>query len=475
VISRLSPRSAVIAALMCVPLAAACPPAAAQGARPISRAHAGAGAAGAAPSGAREIARGAARTGDRRARPGRRRAGLPTRARVGRTGRSTSARAAARRHREVAVRHGRAARRRHAADVATVDRRRAIASFEAMQRRFYIPSAGLYKGSSSSYSYLWPFSQALAATVSVSGMPGEHGRFAHELHLRLEGLATYWGVTSSLAVAGRAGVPSQDMPSYIGAPTAAEEGGATSYYDDNEWVAIELVRIYSQYGDVSALQDAERVMDFIAAAWQSDPKLACPGGVPFSDSPQNTDRNTVTDAPAAELGALLYRITGEIADLRFAEGAYEWVRRCLSEPQQLYADHIGPEGAVNHALWSYNQGTMVGAGTLLYQATGNGAFLAQAQATAAAALSHFSLSRLEAENPFFAAVYLRNLLYLDSVTHGSEGPRLAQEYADRAWGELRMSDSGLFVFGGPPEPSLLGQSAIAQVYAMLSEPATRYF
>lgn len=375
-----------------------------------------------------------------------------------------------------AHRRGHASAGRQASRALTIDRSRALASFYAMQRRFYIRSAGLYRGSTSSYSFLWPFSQALAATVSAAGIPGQHGRFAHELHVRLEGLATYWGVTSSLASAdGRSSIPSEDMPSYSGAATAAEEGGQTSFYDDNEWVAIELVRIYSQYGEPSALQDAERVMSFVAAAWQSDPQLPCPGGVPFSDSPENTDRNTVTDAPAAELGVLLYDITGNVADLRFAEQAYQWVRQCLAEPQQLYADHISANGAVNHALWSYNQGTMIGAGTLLYQATGNPSFLAQARGTASSALSHFTLPVLQTENPFFVAVYLRNLLYLDSVTHESQGVQIAQEYADDAWSDLRMSNSGLFVFGGPPEPTLLGQSAIAQIYAMLSEPATLYF
>lgn len=38
-----------------------------------------------------------------------------------------------------------------------------------------------------------------------------------------------------------------------------------------------------------------------------------------------------------------------------------------------------------------------------------------------------------------------------------------------------MSGSGLFVFGAPPEPTLLGQAAIARAYAMLSESPTSYF
>ncbi len=64
---------------------------------------------------------------------------------------------------------------------------------------------------------------------------------------------------------------------------------------------------------------------------------------------------------------------------------------------------------------------MIGAGVLLYQATGNGAYLYQARQTAKAALSYFTLARLLGENPFFPSVYFRNLMYLDSVTHDPPG------------------------------------------------------
>ena len=155
--------------------------------------------------------------------------------------------------------------------------------------------------------------------------------------------------------------------------------------------------------------------------------------MPFSDSPSNTDRNTVTDGPAAELGVQLFRLTGDATYLQFAAMAYEWVRRCLLQPSGLYADHIRLHGVIDPALWSYNQGSMIGAGVLLYQATGNGGYLYQARQTAKAALAYFTVERLLSENPFFPAVYFRNLMYLDSVTHDPPGPKLAQTYVDSVW------------------------------------------
>jgi hypothetical protein len=365
---------------------------------------------------------------------------------------------------------------------------RALLAYKAMQQSFYIPGTGLYEGEP--YSYLWPFSQALAATVSVSNIPGQ-GRSAaasypRELHVRLYGLGKYWGPAGQTLPGEQpegeeevaegetpetAGIAPTTMPSFNG--NVVPPGGV-SYYDDNEWVGIELMRLYKQHHEALALEKAEQIMAFVMAGWQANPKLACPGGVPFSDSPSNTDRNTVTDGPAAELGVQLFRITGNGAYLQFAQMAYEWVRSCLMSPTGMYLDHIRPHGVVGQALWSYNQGSMIGAGVLLYQATGDGAYLYQARQTAKAALSYFTIGRLLSENPFFPAVYFRNLMYLDAVTHDPPGARLAQSYVDSLWVHQRLT-SGLFVFGSPPSSQLLTQAAVVQIYALLATPAATYF
>jgi Glycosyl hydrolase family 76 len=368
---------------------------------------------------------------------------------------------------------------------------RALLAFKSMQENFYIPGTGLYEGEP--YSYLWPFSQALAATVSVANIPGQAASAAstntHELKARIVGLQKYWGQPTPVAGQGTgeqpeseeqgegsepteaAGIAPPALPSFNG--EVVPPGGA-SYYDDNEWVGIELARLYKLHHEAAMLEKAEQIMAFVMAGWQSNPKLACPGGVPFSDSPSNTERNTVTDGPAAELGVQLYRLTGDATYLQFAEQAYEWVRTCLRSPSELYYDHIRLHGVLDTTLWSYNQGSMIGAGTLLYQVTGNGAYLYQARQTAKAALAYFTVSRLLSENPFFPSVYFRNLMYLDSVTHDPPGPRLAQEYINSVWVHQRLSDN-LFAFGSPPSTQLLDQAAVVQIYALLSTPASTYF
>ena len=346
---------------------------------------------------------------------------------------------------------------------------RAQRAFAAMQRFYYIAGSGLYSGEP--FSYLWPFSQALAATVSMSNVPVLKGAYRQELHARLVGLRAYLDTNNSGAPEGTF---TSTLAAYDGTVAPPVGPGGTKYYDDNDWVGIELVRIYKLTRNPAILGAAEGIMAFEMAGWQTDPQLACPGGIPFSNDLENTDRNTVTNAPAAELALQLYLATKKVEYLAFAEMAYAWVRRCLLQPSGLYADHIRRRGAIDPTVWSYNQGTMIGAGALLYRATGNTGYLYEARQTASAALAYFVPQRLGAENPFFPSVYFRNLLYLDAITHDPPGPRIAQAYADYAWQNLRLG-SDLFVAGSPATAQLLVQAAIVQIHALLSSPAGSYF
>lgn len=367
------------------------------------------------------------------------------------------------------------------------DPARAMAAYQAMQNAYFIPgSGGLYTGQP--YSFLWPFSQAFAATVSLYEIPhlarAATARYSRETQVHLSGLERYWGPAGQTLP----GQPTEEeeeeaeppeegdnfvttMPSFNG--NVVPPGGI-SYYDDNEWVGLELVRLYKRTHQAALLERAEQVMAFVMEGWQTNPKLACPGGIPFSDSPDNVDRNTITDGPAAELGVQLYWITHDSRYLQFAETAYQWVRTCLLQPSGLYSDHIRTHGAVVEKLWSYTQGVMIGAGTMLFQATRNPLYLGDARTTAKAALAYFTLSRLNEESPFFPSVYFRNLMYLDAFTRDPPGRKLAQAYVDHAWAYQRMKGN-LFVFGSPPASELLWQAAIVQIYALLSEPASNYF
>jgi glycosyl hydrolase family 76 len=345
---------------------------------------------------------------------------------------------------------------------------RALRAFEAMQRSYYISGSGLYEGEP--FSYLFPFSQALASTVSLAHVPALSRAFRKQLNARLVGLGSYLDNDNSGAPEG---TYTSTLPAFDGTAAPPTGPGGTKYYDDNDWVGIEMMRTYELTHETGPLGWAEGIMAFEMAGWSSNPGLRCPGGIPFSNDAENGDRNTVTTAPAAELALLLYRAKHNPQYLQFALKAYEWVRTCLLLPSSLYADHIRGS-VVDPTVWSYNQGTMIGAGTLLYQLTRNGEYLYQARQTARAALAYFTPARLYLETPFFPSVYFRNLMYLDSVTHDPPGARLAQAYVNYAW-QFDRRDNDVFVGGSPASAQLLVQASIAQIYALLATPASTYF
>src|SRR5256885_15179479 len=68
--------------------------------------------------------------------------------------------------------------------------KRAIASYHALQHWYYVPRHKLYKGEP--FTHAWPFSQALAATVRMSELPGAGGSYSDDVRDRLSGLNRYW-------------------------------------------------------------------------------------------------------------------------------------------------------------------------------------------------------------------------------------------------------------------------------------------
>jgi hypothetical protein len=335
---------------------------------------------------------------------------------------------------------------------------RADAAYSAMQRGFYVAGSGLYRGAP--YSFLWGFSQALAATIAMTRVPGLDRLYHHELHVRMQGLAGYWDPSPPAG--------------YDGAVAPPLGTGGPKYYDDNAWVALQLLRLYGGRPAPWMVVRAQELFTLISNAWDSDPSHPCAGGVPFSSAPDNTDRNTVTTAPTAELAVQLYRLTHDGSYLRWARRMYDWVRTCLLQPTGLYADHIRYDGTIDQTPWSYNQGTMIGAAVMLYQATGDRDFLAQAEATAHTAVAYFTEQPLQAEPRFFVAVYLRNLLLLDSLRPDPSYRGAASGYASWAWKSVRQQNTGLFVFD-PSSFQLLDQASMVEIYALLAAPPTTYF
>ena len=357
-----------------------------------------------------------------------------------------------------------------------------------MQASFYAADgSSLYAQNSPSsgnpYSYLWPFSRALVGTATLAGVPPNllgGASYQAAAQDRLTGLSRYWSGAG-----------------YDSYPPAPYGKGGDKYYDDAAWVGLATAQYYAISGNTTALADAENAFGFVyPGGWDSNPTSPDPGGIYFVNQGlgvgvSNHDRTTTSNAPNAELAALLGTFDPANASTYDADAAliYGWVNQYLynvptspnysSSRPALMFDHVTGSGTIDHTLWTYNQGTMIAANVREYQLTGQATYLSNAEAIASTAMSTFTESTYLAQPAAFDAIFFRGLLVLYAVTSdGSLQSRIIQTiqtYADDAWSNYRSS-GGLFRFlsSSGTGYQLLDQGAMVQIYAMLAWSPSDY-
>jgi hypothetical protein len=319
----------------------------------------------------------------------------------------------------------------------STDAQHAVASYVSMQRYLFDPATKQYRDA-----LAWPISQAVAATIAVARIPGVHTDAAGHAALGFEQLA----------------------PLRQGSLYEASAGGSF-FYDDNEWIAQDLLDWDQLQRDPAAVARAEAIFAGVVRAWDSDAATPCAGGVYWTTMAGNFDRNTVSTANGALVGLRLYALTRRPVFLYWSRRMLEWMDACMLAPNGLYWDHVAADGTVDRREWSYNQGSPIAAYLLLYDTTGDRSALARAEQLTDATLSAFS-GRWLAEPPEFAAIFFRHVLELSAVDGRTQYVAAAQAYADTAWEALRDPQTGLLSNG------LLGQAAFVQLYAHLALTGT---
>jgi hypothetical protein len=356
----------------------------------------------------------------------------------------------------------------------------AVRAYAAMRRRFGRRD-GLYRRDGrlrppGAAAHLWPTARALAGAVDLLGVPRD----------RLGGFDAGAAVTWHLAALERYWQGRARLPAYASDAIGSHFGG-DRYYDDNAWVGLALVQLERLAPGSGRLQRAAELFRFAVGGW--DPRLDAPGpgGVFWVEQgtgtgARNHDRNTVSNAPNAELGLHLAELAPGAGYAR-AHDMYAWVNATLDagrdagEPATgLFWDKLRGDGTVDRRLWSYNQGSMIGANALLARAAGpaDGArYLARAESIAHKALRHYA-GEYRRQPAAFNAILFRNLLLLcagtaDAGLH-AEIRATMRAYADAVWttardrsDRFRLSRRGV---------TLLDQSAMVQVFALLAwDPA----
>lgn len=339
------------------------------------------------------------------------------------------------------------------------DADRAIAAYEAIQSAFYIPRLSLYRETAQEvgqpFSYCWPFVRAMAATNDLAALPAGD-RYPGDVSARLEGLAHYWNA--------RAG-------SYASAVVPPLGDGGDAYYDDNAWAGLELLRAHRLTGDEQALERARAVFRFLASGWDDNRRHPSPGGVFWVAAGWNDDRNTVSTAPSAQLAlrlAALERDDDRRREyLEWASRMVAWVDATLRGDDGLYSDHIDLRGNVDRGAWSYNQGAMIGAHVLLYEATGEEWHLQEARRTATTAREFYTPDVLDRQGPAFNAIYLANLARFAAIDGNPGWLDPMRPYAEQLWTDRRDPASGLTTTSQPT--TLLDQAALVSIFAILAD------
>ncbi|HET8978221.1 MAG TPA: glycoside hydrolase family 76 protein [Solirubrobacteraceae bacterium] len=370
---------------------------------------------------------------------------------------------------------------------------RAVRAYTAMRRRFWT-RRGHYRRDGcwrlpGSAAHLWPFARAFVATLDLAGVAPEHaGGFDADARIaeHLAALEQYWD-------------PAGEWPAYS-SDVAGTRFGGDRYYDDNAWVGLALVQLERMRPGAGRLPRAAELFRFAAHGWDRRTDVPSPGGVFWVQQgrgvgTRNHDRNTVSNAPNAQLGVHLAQLGHPPApDPTAADPLqmYDWVNLTLDAGfsvlgtgtaggthggDGLFWDKIRGDDSVDRALWSYNQGSMIGLNVLLARAGGDAAavHLQRAQAIARRALDHYA-GRYFEQPAAFHAIFFRNLLLLHAATtderlrHDILGAM--RDYADHAWEERRRRDDCFALSAGPLR--LLDQSAMVQILALLAWSPANY-
>ncbi|WP_270089071.1 glycoside hydrolase family 76 protein [Sphingobacterium sp. SYP-B4668] len=136
-----------------------------------------------------------------------------------------------------------------------------------------------------------------------------------------------------------------------------------TFYDDMEWMGIAALNAYGATGDVRYKDLAVQLWNWIKVGW-SDVKG---GGIAWASGSKDS-KNACSNAPAIILVARLYQLDKNPEYLEWTHRIYNWMEKYLIDNSRgVVWDAYGNFNEDN--LYTYNQGTFIGAALELYKIT----------------------------------------------------------------------------------------------------------
>ena len=162
---------------------------------------------------------------------------------------------------------------------------------------------------------------------------------------------------------------------------------ANNYIDDMEWIGLAALRAYQATGIGEFLTVCKEVWDGttedmndrnaafgIKRAWTDVGE----GGIFWESRRNRHSKNACSNGPAAILAAHLYQAFGDEEDLEWAKRIYSWQKQNLfNATTGAVYDNLNTNTNVTQKDWifTYNQGTFLGAALELYKITGDKTYL----------------------------------------------------------------------------------------------------
>ncbi len=278
-------------------------------------------------------------------------------------------------------------------------------TLDQISQEFLNKGTGLYSESCSSgkkggAAFMWGCGVQLSALISAAR---EDPSYLEEASAYADQLDRYWIVSKGLGGFNPA--------------TGNINSSSDRYYDDNEWIIIDLTDLYQLTNKAAYLYKAQKTMEFVLSG-ESD-KL---GGGIFWHEPKQESKNTCSNAPAIVSLLRLYDLTHNQADLDAALRLYTWINATLQDPSDgLYYDNINIDGRVAKFKLTYNTALMIRANCLLYKVSGKDSYLTEAKRLGNSSIRKWVDSRTGVvKNPGrFSHLLLDAFIELNSVDSGN--------------------------------------------------------
>jgi predicted alpha-1,6-mannanase (GH76 family) len=211
------------------------------------------------------------------------------------------------------------------------------------------------------------------------------------------------------------------------------------FVDDMEWMVLAQLRMFETTQDEMYFAKATQMYDdWIWPAWGPEDEAPWYGGITWKTDVEKT-KNACSNGPAAIIAARIYGMydqiqnPGEKAKQEYLDEAveiYAWLKENLydSAAGKVY-DNMNGQGQIDRAIYTYNQGTFIGAAHELYKITGEKQYLEDAIHASNYVIDHMSdndgvlANATAGDGGLFNGIFFRYFVKLvndpdlDSATH----------------------------------------------------------